>query len=86
LAKELPKLGVSIIEREDGLKIIGTKKLKQCTLNTHGDHRMALAFTIAGMISQTGCLIEDFESVDVSYPSFKEDIHSLGGKLEPVDN
>ena len=86
LAEELPKLGVSIIEKEDGLKIIGTKKLKQCTLNTHGDHRMALAFTIAGMISQTGCLIEDFESVDVSYPSFKEDIHSLGGKLEPVDN
>ena len=86
LAKELPKLGVSIIEREDGLKIIGTKKLKQCTLNTHGDHRMALAFTIAGMISKKGCIIEGFESVVVSYPSFKEDIHSLGGKLEAVDN
>jgi 3-phosphoshikimate 1-carboxyvinyltransferase len=86
LAEELPKLGVSVIEKEDGLKIIGTKKLKQCTLNTHGDHRMALAFTIAGMISQNGCLIEDFESVVVSYPRFKEDIHSLGGKLEPVDN
>jgi 3-phosphoshikimate 1-carboxyvinyltransferase len=86
LAEELPKLGVSVIEKEDGLKIIGTKKLKHCTLNTHGDHRMALAFTLAGMISQNGCYVEGFESVTVSYPNFKEDIHSLGGKLEPVDN
>ena len=86
LVEELPKLGVSVIEKEDGLTIIGTEKLKQCTLNTHGDHRMALAFTIAGMISANGCLIDGFESVAVSYPGFKEDIHLLGGKLEPVDN
>lgn len=86
LAKELPKLGVSIEELEDGLKIRGTNNLKQCTLNAHGDHRMAMAFTIIGLASQEGCKIIGFESVDISYPKFEEDIHSLGGKLEAVDN
>ncbi|MFC1755762.1 3-phosphoshikimate 1-carboxyvinyltransferase [Thermoproteota archaeon] len=86
LAKELPKLGVSIEELEDGLKIRGTNNLKQCTLNAYGDHRMAMAFTIIGLASQEGCKIIGFESVDISYPKFEEDIHSLGGKLEEVDN
>lgn len=86
LAKELPKLGVSVKEFEDGLKIKGTKNLKPCTLNAYGDHRMAMAFTIIGLTSQEGCIINGFESIDVSYPKFEEDIHTLGGKLESVNN
>jgi 3-phosphoshikimate 1-carboxyvinyltransferase len=79
-------LGVSIKEFEDGLNIKGTKNLKPCTLNAYGDHRMAMAFTIIGLTSQEGCTINGFESIDVSYPKFEEDIHSLGGKLESVNN
>lgn len=86
LAKELPKLGVSVKELEDGLNIKGTKNLKPCTLNACGDHRMAMAFTIIGLSSKEGCRINGFESIDVSYPKFEEDIHSLGGKLEKINN
>ncbi len=86
LAKELPKLGVSVKELEDGLIIKGTNNLKQCILDAYGDHRMAMAFTIIGLTSKKGCQIKGFESIDVSYPTFEEDIHSIGGKLEPINN
>jgi 5-enolpyruvylshikimate-3-phosphate synthase len=47
---------------------------------------MAMAFSIAGLASEEGCLVDGFESVDVSYPGFKEDIHLLGGRLEVVED
>ncbi|MFQ6134588.1 MAG: 3-phosphoshikimate 1-carboxyvinyltransferase [Nitrososphaerales archaeon] len=84
LAEELPKLGVSVEELEDGLRVVGAKRLKRCMLDAHGDHRMAMAFSIAGLASEEGCLVDGFQSVDVSYPDFKEDIHLLGGRLEVV--
>lgn len=86
LAEELPKLGVSVEELEDGLRVVGAKSLKRCVLDAHGDHRMAMAFSIAGLASEEGCLVDGFESVDVSYPGFKEDIHLLGGRLEVVED
>ena len=84
LAEELPKLGVEVEELDDGLRIAGARCFKKCTLNSHDDHRMAMIFAIAGFASEEGCVIEGFESVDVSYPSFREDIQALGGKIEAV--
>jgi 3-phosphoshikimate 1-carboxyvinyltransferase len=82
LAKELPKLGVTVEERDDGLRINGSARLRGCNLNSHDDHRLAMAFAIAGFASEEGCLIDGFESVDVSYPHFREDIQALGGKVK----
>jgi 3-phosphoshikimate 1-carboxyvinyltransferase len=82
LASELPKLGVDVIEHDDGLTITGSKYLNQCVLNAHSDHRMAMAFSIIGMSSDEGCWIDGFQSTDVSYPRFREDITSLGGVIE----
>lgn len=86
LARELPKLGVSVEEKEDGLSVTGSPRLKECTLDSHGDHRMAMIFSIAGFASEYGCWVDGFESVDVSYPGFKEDIRSVGGNLEVVED
>ncbi len=86
LAEELPKLGVSVQQLDDGLRVEGAKRLKRCVLNAHGDHRMALAFSIVGLASAEGCFVDGFESIDVSYPRFLEDINSLGGRLEVIGN
>ncbi len=85
LAEELPKLGAQVEELDDGLRITGARRFKKCILNSHDDHRMAMIFAIAGFASEEGCVIEGFESVDVSYPTFREDIQALGGRIEAVE-
>jgi 3-phosphoshikimate 1-carboxyvinyltransferase len=82
VAKELSKLGVSVKEREDGLKILPPKgKLQAAPLDAHDDHRMFMAFSLASMLITGGAPIVGAESLDVSYPTFLEDIKRLGAKV-----
>jgi len=85
LAEELPKLGLKVEELNDGLRLRGGVGLKRCILDAHGDHRLAMAFCVAGLASEDGCTVEGFESVDVSYPSFKDDMVRLGGGIREVE-
>jgi len=82
VAKELSKLGVSVKERQDGLKILPPKgKLEAALLDAHDDHRMFMAFSLASMLIPGGAPIIGAESLDVSYPTFLEDIKMLGAKV-----
>ena len=82
VAKELSKLGVSVKERQDGLRILPTKgKLEPALLDAHDDHRMFMAFSLASMLIQGGTPIIGAESLDVSYPTFLEDITKLGAEV-----
>ena len=78
LYNELSKLGVKIIEKKDGLKIIGTKKLRGNELNCYGDHRLFMVLCVASTICDTPCIINGAESIDISYPLFLRDIKQLG--------
>ncbi|GIU71884.1 MAG: 3-phosphoshikimate 1-carboxyvinyltransferase [Candidatus Nitrosocaldaceae archaeon] len=80
LAMELQKLGVDVKEYEDGLDI-HTRDIKNAILNAHGDHRLFMVFTIAGMLTEQS-IIDGLESVDVSYPNFVDDMRRLGAKIE----
>ena len=83
VAKELSKLGVNVKERPDGLKILPTKgKLSAAPLDAHDDHRMFMAFSLASMLIPGGTPIKGAESLDVSYPTFLEDIRRLGAKVK----
>jgi len=82
VAKELSKLGVTIKERSDGLKILPRKgRLEAAPLDAHDDHRMFMAFSLASMLIPGGAPIVGAESLDVSYPTFLEDIKKLGAKV-----
>jgi 3-phosphoshikimate 1-carboxyvinyltransferase len=72
MTKALRKLGVEVEEREDGMKIEGKRRLKGDQLETQGDHRVAMALTIAGLFSEGGVEIDDSTCVDVSFPGFFE--------------
>ncbi|MBI4257984.1 MAG: 3-phosphoshikimate 1-carboxyvinyltransferase [Thaumarchaeota archaeon] len=85
LAQELPKLGVIAEEKQDGLVLRSKGRLKKCLLDAHDDHRMFMAFCIAGLVSEEGVTVEGAESVDVSYPSFIEDLKNMGAKIEVKD-
>ena len=80
LARELKKLGVSVEEKEDGLILESTDKLHSADLNSENDHRLFMAFCIAGMYVGS-CTVSDPGSIDVSYPNFISDLKRVGGKI-----
>ncbi|MEM3065206.1 MAG: 3-phosphoshikimate 1-carboxyvinyltransferase [Candidatus Nitrosotenuis sp.] len=80
LARELKKLGLQIQEKEDGMILNPTKELRSASLDPEEDHRLFMAFCIAAMYVGN-CTVSDPESVDVSYPSFIEDMRRVGAKI-----
>lgn len=81
LATELKKMGAKIKEMEDGLKISGTDRLSGGHLDSHGDHRIAMALALAGFISEEKVEIEGAKSVNISYPDFASDMQALGAEI-----
>ena len=79
---ELRRLGVDAKELNDGIIIQGAQLINGGRVETYGDHRIAMAFTIAGLRSKTPVIIDHPEVVRVSYPKFFEDLISLGSNIE----
>lgn len=71
VASELKKLGAKVEELEDGLKITGPTKLKGTVIDSHGDHRIAMAMAIAGLIAQGETTIENSDCIETSFPGFE---------------
>ena len=80
LARELAKIGITVTEKEDGLILDSPKILKSAELESSDDHRLFMAFSIAGMFVGN-CTVTDPDSVDVSYPTFIEDMRKIGANL-----
>lgn len=74
LVRELSKMGANVEELPDGMIIRGGKKLTGTTCSSYGDHRLAMALGIAGAIAHGETLIEQAESVDISYPGFWQEL------------
>ena len=80
IARELSKLGIKIEEKKDGLILDNSDNLNGADLNSENDHRLFMAFCIAGMYVGN-CTISDPESVEVSYPNFISEMKRLGCKI-----
>ncbi|MEM3089320.1 MAG: 3-phosphoshikimate 1-carboxyvinyltransferase [Candidatus Nitrosotenuis sp.] len=80
IARELRKIGVSIKENDDGLVMIPPEKTSGAHLDSEDDHRLFMAFCIAAMYVGN-CTVSDPESVDVSYPTFVDDMIGVGAKI-----
>jgi len=63
----LNRCGIETIEKDDGYEIVGGE-LKSATINSYGDHRVAMSFAIAGILC--GMRIEDTACIDTSFPNF----------------
>ena len=79
IADGLTALGVTVRDGEDWLEIHGTagEPFAPAELDSLGDHRLAMAWAIAGLAASGPLVIEGFEAVDVSYPHFAEDLGRL---------
>ena len=77
VAHHLAAMGAEVTENPDGLVIHGGRPLHGARLSSHGDHRIAMAFAIAGLFAEGETVIEDTDCVETSYPGFAEQLRRM---------
>jgi 3-phosphoshikimate 1-carboxyvinyltransferase len=79
LAENLRRMGATVEERKDGLKVAGRAagKLRGAEIDPHGDHRIAMAFAVAALGAEGDTTIRDADCAGVSYPTFYEDLERV---------
>ncbi len=77
VATNLRAMGVEVEELPDGLVVYGGSQLKGAKLSSFGDHRIAMAFAIAGMFAEGETVIDGVECTASSYPGFYETFEQI---------
>jgi 3-phosphoshikimate 1-carboxyvinyltransferase len=79
LAENLRRMGATVEERVDGLKIAGRRagKLHGAEIEPRGDHRIAMAFSVAGLAAEGNTVIREADCAGVSYPAFYKELERL---------
>jgi 3-phosphoshikimate 1-carboxyvinyltransferase len=80
-AREFSKFGAKIVEKKDSILIIGTDRLRGGKVNSFGDHRMVMALAILGVCAQGETVIDNAESVSISFPGFFKALKKTGAKV-----
>jgi 3-phosphoshikimate 1-carboxyvinyltransferase len=70
VARNLRAMGAECEEREDGLRVPGGQKLHGAEIDSGGDHRIAMAFTVAALRAEGDSVIHGAESAKISFPEF----------------
>jgi 3-phosphoshikimate 1-carboxyvinyltransferase len=74
---ELKKLGADITATEDGMIINGPTGLRGGTVSSHGDHRIGMMLAVASLITKGEVVLDNYEAIAVSYPTFFNDLNQL---------
>jgi 3-phosphoshikimate 1-carboxyvinyltransferase len=77
VADNLRRMGARVEEFPDGLSVAGRQRLTGAEIASYGDHRIAMAFSIAGLVAEGTTTIGDSDCVRISFPSFFETIARL---------
>ena len=67
----LQAMGAEVEELPDGMRITGGRPLHGAAVESHGDHRIAMAFAIAGLSADGATEVRDTACIDTSYPGFE---------------
>ncbi|MFC2075276.1 3-phosphoshikimate 1-carboxyvinyltransferase, partial [Bdellovibrionota bacterium] len=73
----LSDFGAKVEAKEDGMVIEGGFVLRGEEANSFGDHRIAMALRVAGVMAGGGTRILGFEAADISYPLFSRDLEKV---------
>jgi 3-phosphoshikimate 1-carboxyvinyltransferase len=79
LGRQLSAMGARVTELPDGLVIDGGAGLRGATVTSGGDHRIAMALAVAGLVADGETVVDDVECVATSFPSFVEIVNRLAG-------
>ncbi len=77
VCKNLKTMGADIEELDDGFIIQGPTHLKGAEIETFHDHRIAMAFTIAGLVADGDVILDHPECASISYPEFYDELERL---------
>jgi len=77
ICKNLSQIGVDVEEYEDGFAVTGRASIKEAELDSFGDHRIAMAFTIAGIIAGEKITITNDNCINISLPEFYTILRSV---------
>lgn len=78
MATNLRLLGVAVDECDDGMDITGVESLTGAKLDSFGDHRIAMAMSVAGLVAKGGITVGDIDCVATSFPNFFELLEAVG--------
>jgi 3-phosphoshikimate 1-carboxyvinyltransferase len=82
-AEGLSAFGARVEETQDGMVIHGGRSLKGAECDSFGDHRIAMAMGVAGLLAQGETTVTGAEAADVSYPGFWDTLHRLAPAQDP---
>jgi 3-phosphoshikimate 1-carboxyvinyltransferase len=77
IADALAALGATVRSGSDWLEVDGPASLHGTTLDSRGDHRLAMAWAVAALAADGPVIIEGWDAIDVSYPAFADDLERL---------
>jgi 3-phosphoshikimate 1-carboxyvinyltransferase len=77
ITEALDAMGAAVTPTDDGMVIEGGKQLSGATIQTHKDHRIAMAFAVASLIANGETTLVDSECINISYPNFYRDLAGL---------
>ncbi len=81
LCQELSNVGVDVTELNDGFRIRGQRRVRGGDVDAHGDHRLAMAFMVAGLAAENPIRVRGAEVVQESLPEFIPLMRSLGAEI-----
>ena len=84
VSEGLKKAGIKTIETTDSLKVFGGQVFGGCTIDSELDHRIAMSFSILGLISKNPIKILRPTTIQTSFPNFVNMMIGLGAKLTKV--
>jgi len=70
VAQNLRRMGIDVEESPDGMRIPGRQRFCAAEIDSFGDHRIAMAFSIAALVASGPCAINGAEAASVSFPEF----------------
>lgn len=83
-ARELSAMGAHIDVTEDGMNVTGPTPLHGADIETHNDHRIAMAAAVAALVAEGDTILHDAQCVEKSYPHVMRDLRTLGADIDEL--
>jgi 3-phosphoshikimate 1-carboxyvinyltransferase len=81
IASELTKMGGRIVPQPDGFVVAGPTPLRGAVVDSHGDHRIAMALAVAGLLAHGETVVENADCIADSFPGFVETMQAIGATM-----
>lgn len=85
IVEALNRMGARIQAHPDGFVVEGPTPLRGGPVESHHDHRLAMALTVAGLVAEGKTAVQDADCIADSFPGFEDVLQSLGADVENTD-